>query len=238
LVFNRLNISGTFETHGQNDVEVRISIDGGEWIYANYTGEDWTLWWIEFDTSLLSDGEHLIIARISSEFFEKEERILILVDNHGNKPPVLSLNSHRSGDTVTKIVSLSGSSDDFDGEIESVAVKIDDEEWIVANNLGGDWRNWSYSFDSMEYPNGTHKISVTAIDNSSESTSIAIDLFFENEMAIEKADKGDFSFVPLLAVIVPLLLCVILFLVIKRKKDRELRERYSEEEDEIENGST
>jgi hypothetical protein len=135
-------------------------------------------------------------------------------------------------------VTIEGTSLDHDGEIESVAVRINSHEWVVANNLGGDWNKWSFSFDSADYSNGTHRITITAIDNSSESTFSYLDIYFENEQVNEKQDEDDdFSYLPLLAVIVPLLLCVIMFLVIKRKKDRELRERYSEEEKENEEGT-
>jgi parallel beta-helix repeat protein len=237
LVYDNVNITGTVETHGQENVTVKISIDGGEWIYANLTGDNWSLWWVEFDTSILSDGEHVINAKISSQYFEKEEVILIDVDNQGNKPPVLSVSSHIQEDLVSGVVVINGTAFDHDGELESVSVKIDSGEWIVANNLGGDWRNWSFSLDSKEYPNGTHKITIMAIDNSSERTFMELDLVFENEN-VKIPDDDDFSFLPLLAVILPLLLCVLMFLIIKRKKDRELRERYSEEEDNEENGSS
>jgi hypothetical protein len=238
LIFDKVNITGSAEFTGQDDVVVMISIDGGDWIYANYTGDNWTSWWVELDTSLLSDGEHVINARISSEFFQKEESILILVDNEGNKPPQLTVDSHKSGDRVSGIVTIEGTALDHDGLIESVAVKVNSDEWLVANNLGGNWNKWSFSFDSAKYSNGTHGITITAIDNSSESTFSDLDLFFENEHVILERDENDFSYLPLLAVILPLLLCVIMFLVIKRKKDRELRERYSEEEKETDNGAS
>jgi parallel beta-helix repeat protein len=240
LIFDKINITGSAGFTGQDDVVVMISIDGGEWIFANYTGDNWTSWWVELDTSLLSDGEHVINARIISEFFQKEESILILVDNEGNKPPQLTVDSHKSGDRVSGIVTIEGTALDHDGLIESVAVKVNSDEWVVANNLGGDWNKWSFSFGSADYPNGTHIITITAIDNSSESTFSDLDLFFENEHITEKPveDEEEFSYLPLLAVIIPLLLCVIMFLVIKRKKDRELKERYSEEEKGSENGSS
>jgi hypothetical protein len=231
MVFDNINISGSAEIRNKSDVVVRISIDGGEWIYANLSHDNWTSWWVELDTSSLYDGEHLIYARISSEFFEKEEYILIVVDNNGNKPPVISLSSHKPNDIVSGTVFLNGTAFDYDGNIESVAVRVDNEDWTVATNLGGDWRSWSFSLNSIHYSNGTHKITVMAIDNSSETNSIDIDLIFKNKEVNVKQNDKEFSVIPLFAVIIPLLLCVLMFFIIKRKKDRELRERYSEEKD-------
>jgi parallel beta-helix repeat protein len=241
LIFDTFNITGSADTPDSEDITVEIRVDDGEWISVNYTGDDWSLWWLEFDTTKLPDGEHVISARISSPYFEREESIIILVDNFGNKPPVLSISSHESKDIVSDTVMIKGNAIDYDGHIESVDVSIDDGEWIIANNLGGDWANWSFEFDSTEYSNGTHEIAIMAVDNSSESTSIYLELEFKNAKSdLENEDPIDkeWSPLPLLMVIIPLILCIVMFLIIKRIKDKELAERYSSENNEEEEFST
>ena len=123
MVFDTINISGSADTQDSENITVEVSVDGGEWILVNLTGDNWTLWWMELNTSTLSDGDHVILARISSQYFQKVESIKIRVDNNGNKPPVLSITSHRSNDTITGLVALMGTALDYDGEITSIDVQ-------------------------------------------------------------------------------------------------------------------
>jgi parallel beta-helix repeat protein len=240
LAFDDINISGSSENQGTEDVIIQISIDGGEWIFVNYTNSDLTDWWLSLDTTNLTDGEHIIYAKISNEFFSMEDFIIILVDNIGNKPPDLSIVSHKSQDIVNGSFILKGIAFDYDGLVESVDVRVDNNQWIAANNLGGDWSNWSFEIDSQEYSNGTHNISVMAVDNSTESRIVFIELVFkndesnindpnDNETQDPKQNEEERPLWPLLFVTIPLILSILMYALIKRKKEEEREEGIEEE---------
>jgi parallel beta-helix repeat protein len=230
LAFDDINISGSSENQGADDVIIQISIDGGDWIFVNYS--DLNKWWLSLDTTNLTDGEHVITARISNDFFSMEDSITILVDNIGNKPPELSITSHKSQDIVNGSFVLIGTAFDYDGLVESVDVKVDGEQWIAANNLGGNWSNWSFEIDSTDYSNGTYNISVMAVDNATESRIIFIELVFRNNESDIIDPNGNNShdtnqteeerpILPLLFVVIPLILSILLYALVKWKKDEE-----------------
>jgi hypothetical protein len=173
-----------------------------------------------------------------------EDFIVILVDNTGNKPPDISISSHNSQDIVNGSFVLKGRAFDYDGLVESVDVRVDDNQWIAANNLGGDWSNWSFEIDSREYPNGTHNISVMAVDNATESRIIFIELIFknnesniddpkDNETQDPKQKGEEKPLWPLLLVIIPLILSILMYALIKRKKEEEKEEVIEKGEDEF-----
>jgi parallel beta-helix repeat protein len=253
LAFDMANITGSATSLGSNMVSIEINIDGEKWILTNSTDGDWSKWWYLLDTTQLEDGEHVIFARISSSFYTIEKYIIIWVDNTGNKPPVLSITSHEPYETVNGTIELRGIAFDYDGNVESVDVRVDSIGWTAANNLGGDWSNWSFEIDTTQYPNGTYNLTVMAMDNETESMVVTIELVFKNKEGGgnhsqngENGDNGEDGengndtesedgpqeLLPLFVVLIPLILCILLYIIIRRRKEKELEEESHETEEE------
>ncbi len=62
---------------------------------------------------------------------------------------------------VSDTITITGSTDDLDGFVKHVYVKIDDGEWMEAEGTD----NWEYEWDTTSVPDGTHKITVVAVDD-------------------------------------------------------------------------
>jgi uncharacterized repeat protein (TIGR01451 family) len=69
---------------------------------------------------------------------------------------------------VAEITTISGTSTDRDGSVSLVQVKIDDGNWVEAQDTSSDdsWSTWSYDWDTEDgYANGDHMIYARAYDN-------------------------------------------------------------------------
>ncbi|UCE36820.1 MAG: right-handed parallel beta-helix repeat-containing protein [Thermoplasmata archaeon] len=191
LVFDSLNITGTAFSMGGEIVKVEVNVDTGEWLSATQINGQWSQWKFELDTRGLFDGPHIISARVSTLYHKKEVYVQVLVDNIGNKPPLVNITSHNSSDAVKNTTTLEGTSFDYDGDVVSVEVRIDNGSWITANNPEGDWSKWSIEINTRNYTNGEHNITVMVIDNATEATAIDIVLIFDNEDTDEIDDGED-----------------------------------------------
>jgi parallel beta-helix repeat protein len=225
LVFDTVNITGTSENQGGEDITVEISVDGGEWMPVNYTGDNWESWWISYDTNSLSDGEHVIYVKITSSLYTKIVSRFILVDNIGNKPPIVSITSHKQNDIVNGTITIQGTTFDYDGSVESVKIRIDNGIFQEVETMGGNWSSWSFNIDTFYFANGTHKITVMAVDNASESMTISLELIFENKKGdiptseTDVEDEQQYLWLALIPVIFVVLL--LFYVIIKRRKDKE-----------------
>jgi parallel beta-helix repeat protein len=232
LVFDTMNITGTAGNQGSEDITIEIRVDGGEWILVNFTGDDWTSWWLSYDTNSLPDGEHVIHARITSSLYTKVVSKTILVDNIGNKPPAVLITSHEQNDIVNGTIEVKGTSIDFDGVVESVKVKIDNGIFKDAEMVGGNWSSWSFTLDTKEFPNGTYIITVIAFDNATDSTTVSLELVFENEdggspengedsKAESEDDSANWWVLFLIILVIVIVLIVILM---KKRNQKEMEE--------------
>jgi hypothetical protein len=71
--------------------------------------------------------------------------------------PTITITSPQSGETVSGIIKISGTSS---GEDTAVTVSIDDGAWSSVN--GNNY--WNYDWDTRSVPNGKHKITASVIN--------------------------------------------------------------------------
>lgn len=77
-----------------------------------------------------------------------------------NSPPECEITYPNENDQVSDLVSIEGTSDDFDGSVSRVEVKIDNGDWQSASGKDP----WSFSWDTSTYYNGQHTIYARAYD--------------------------------------------------------------------------
>ncbi|UCE73584.1 MAG: right-handed parallel beta-helix repeat-containing protein [Methanomassiliicoccales archaeon] len=230
LVFEIINITGTASSQSGQIIKVEVSVGGGEWFLANRTGGDWSFWWFELDTQTLADGYHNILVRVSTQYHTNETSIEVLVDNIGNKPPMVSITSHNSHDAVNGTIVLEGTAFDYDGTVNYVDVRIDFEKWKTADKLTWNWSEWSIEIDTTDYSNGEHNISVMAVDNATESMVITIVLVFDNKDLPEENGETDDGIGPfpwwtvLGALLLIIAIIMILILIGRKRGEGEKRE--------------
>jgi parallel beta-helix repeat protein len=243
LIFSTVNITGNASSKGSKIITVEIRVGEDEWDQATETSDDWATWHYEMNTTLIPDGWYFINARALTTHHEYRISLKVFVDNIGNKPPAITLTSHATGDEVNGTIILEGTAFDYDGVLEYVEVKIDMDEFNRAQNPNGNWSIWNMEIDTTAYPNGTHNVSIKAMDNSSESMIIRIELVFVNEVADngdgeedgngeENGDKEpDFSWLIILVIVVIIALLLIVTMLKKRKKANEDEDTVEENEE-------
>jgi hypothetical protein len=162
-------VSGSISIQGTSQVEdgtislVEVQIENTGWYAATGT----TTWSIEWDTTVFPNGVYEIHARAKddSDHYSDEDTVTLLVDNGGpNFLPVVLIESHSDNEMVTGSVQIAGSSQDQDGIVESVEVKIDDGNWNLATGTS----SWTYVWETESETNGEYQVFVRAKDNSGE----------------------------------------------------------------------
>jgi len=93
-----------------------------------------------------------------------------------NQPPTVSITSPTEGTTVSGTVSISGTSNDTDGTVQSVQVKIDTGSWIDATGT----TSWSYSWDTTTVANGSHTIYARSYDGTNYSNISSVTVVVSN----------------------------------------------------------
>jgi hypothetical protein len=175
VVSGEVKIRGTAVDHDGDVelVEVRID-DNNIWITVVGT-TSWTFTW---DTTIYSNGEHIIYARAKDDADEYSpvKPITLIVNNGGNIPPIVNIISPLSG-TVTGIVNIRGSATDIDGDdtITSVQIKIDDD-WEYADGT----TDWSYSWNTTSLDDGNYTIFVRAFDDIDYSMVKNVTVYVDN----------------------------------------------------------
>jgi len=104
--------------------------------------------WIETSFNTMSDPDIFLIVGI-------EER-----KPHDNIPPTVEITYPDEGQTVSGTITIIGNSDDTDGIVEFVEVKIDNENWDKASGT----TSWTYQWDTTQYSDGAHKIYARSYD--------------------------------------------------------------------------
>jgi hypothetical protein len=158
-------VSGEIEIRGTaNDEDgfiqiVELQIGAGDWKEAQGT----TNWKLDWDTATYPNGEYIIKVRTRDDLglYSQEKTIEITVDNGGNNPPTIEIESHSGGEIVDGTVEIKGSASDQDGNVDLVEIKIDDGNWITVTGT----ISWKYSWDTTLYSNGEHEIYVRSKDD-------------------------------------------------------------------------
>jgi hypothetical protein len=157
-------VSGTIAIRGNasdsdgNIQKVEIQIDSGVW--TNVFGT--TSWTYSWDTTSVSDGEHRITAKAwdDDEEDSKTDSVVVTVGNKIEMPPNVQILSPLGG-TISNTVIIVGNASDSDGDetVESVQIKIEDTWQNVLGTV-----DWSYIWDTTDFPDGEYNISVRAYD--------------------------------------------------------------------------
>ena len=103
--------------------------------------------------------------------------------NDSNKKPKLTITYPLDNQIVSNLVMISGTATDPDGDeqIIQVEVKINDEDWLVAEGIS----KWSYDWSVFEVMDGTYTISARAWDGTSYSDIQKITIDVENPTTVE-----------------------------------------------------
>ncbi|MFQ6128133.1 MAG: Ig-like domain-containing protein [Thermoplasmata archaeon] len=174
-----------------DDVEVvlvEVAIDSTEdWQPAeDFTG-DWHEWSFEWDTTLVEDGEHFIVARaFDGELYSELYDIPVNVLNEENHPPAVWVEHPPDFSEVSGTVEIWGHASDPDegDEVELVQIAFDNtEDWINCTDVSehGNWWIWEYIWDTTQFENGWHYFVVRAWDGEDYSDLVDIHVYVINE---------------------------------------------------------
>ncbi len=99
-----------------------------------------------------------------------------------NTPPTVTLTYPSDETTLSRLVMISGTAHDKDGdnELTSIQVKIGDKAWATAEGT----TLWSYDWNTNQGPDGAVTISVRASDGKSYSKTQTITITVDNERAM------------------------------------------------------
>jgi parallel beta-helix repeat protein len=134
---------------------VHVKVDNTEWLVMTYDPAD-LLWKYDFNTTLLSDGEHTLITLALDEASNPATTsITLYTDNTG---PSLTIQSPQGGITVglTLIVDVQASD----------ATGVSRIEFFLGNVLVYTLNKapYEWSWDTTQYPNGEYVIAIKAYD--------------------------------------------------------------------------
>jgi hypothetical protein len=159
----------TIQGTASDDVSVsvvEIRIDNNPWEEASGT----TSWSYEWYTTSYTNGEHTITARSKDNtgLYSQEDSVTVTVNNGGNLVPSVDIDSHSMDEVISGIVEIEGISQDNDGFVELVELRIDNGNWQTASGTS----SWSFNWDTTSYSNGEHEIYIRAKDNSGDFSEI------------------------------------------------------------------
>jgi len=120
--------------------------------------------WVE--TSYNTMNSPIIFLKVGAEESKPVENI----------PPTVEITYPDEGQTVTGTVTIIGNSDDTDGTVEFVEVKIDDEIWDTASGT----TSWTYKWDTTEYSDGAHTICARSYDGEDYSNIYVVNISVYN----------------------------------------------------------
>jgi len=142
-------------TDNQEIGNVHVKVDNTEWLVMTYDPAD-LLWKYDFNTTLLSDGEHTLMTLALDKASNPATTSITLFTD--NTPPSLTIQSPQSGITVALALSISVQASDSAG--------IPRVEFYVQNALVCTMYEtpFQWSWDTTKYPNGEYTINVKAYD--------------------------------------------------------------------------
>jgi hypothetical protein len=99
-----------------------------------------------------------------------------------NLIPICSISSPSSGDTVSGIVQISGTSSDNDGVVSRVEIRVVDNNWIMVHGTS----SWSYDLNTSNLSNGQHTIHIRSYDGKDYSTESSIVVMVDNAVILNQ----------------------------------------------------
>ena len=124
---------------------------------------------------------------------ESGSAYVFIMESSINQIPIVEIIYPCEGDTVSGILIINGTSDDPDGIVEFVEVKIDDEDWYNASGT----TSWSYNWDTTLFSDEQHSIYARSYDGEDYSNMSMVNVTvnnYENEIPIVEIiypDEGD-----------------------------------------------
>ena len=169
----------------QTDVYLKLSRTND--IYTAFyssNGLDWTL--LSSTTfsysGSLNIGLCLINQATNSPFYADFDYFRVTENIINNYPPSVNIISPDQGDTLSGLVTISGTASDQNGasDLQYVQVKIDTSDWITASGTS----SWSYSWDTTSLQRGSHTISARSYDGKEYSILATINVIVQNDETI------------------------------------------------------
>jgi PKD repeat protein len=159
ITINAIDEDGTIERYYWN-------FGDGDTYFENTTDfSDGTFDGITTHTYTLRGTYNVLIEVTDDDTFTNSTAVVIMLVN---AVPEVSITDPTQNETVAEITTISGTSSDRDGSVSQVQVKIDEGNWVGAQDTSSDnsWSTWSYDWDTEDgYVNGDHMIYARAYDN-------------------------------------------------------------------------
>jgi predicted transcriptional regulator len=178
IVKNSITIAG-IATDDQAVINVTVKVSGTDYYPVDTSGNGtWYKWQLEFNTTILSNQNHLIIARALDGNLTGTDVIMINVDNtpiNINLPPSVAITKPLNNTVQSGIVVIEGTSRD-DNSVLDVSIEINSMRLAAVDTSGnGSWYTWNYALDTTQYNSGWLMVEAIAFDgNLSTSTYIMI----------------------------------------------------------------
>jgi parallel beta-helix repeat protein len=148
-----INVNATDNREVSN---VHFKVDTGTWLVMTYNSTDF-LWKYDLNTTSLPDGQHtLMVLALDKAGNPATTSIPLLIDNN---PPKLTIQSPASGMTVGLTLIVGVQANDA-SNISRIEFYLQDVLVYTVYNAPYQW-----SWDTRNYPNGDHTITVKAYDN-------------------------------------------------------------------------
>lgn len=154
----------SFEMEDVNNDKVEIYIDGNIEVESN----EKTITH-EFDSNSYTDGEHIIVGNaIDRSGNKSSESKRFYIDN---TIPIVAFTNLRTGDELSGVVYLNINSNDSIG-LDSTNLYIDDN--YISSNIE-DTPLKTISFNTYDYQEGNHKISIEAVDKAGNTNTSLVE---------------------------------------------------------------
>ncbi len=151
-------------------VSVQVKIGDTYYNATDDSGNNsWYNWSLKFNTSILKDGEHKIIA-IAKDNLSKlgDGHSWIIVKNtveKENLAPYIRITQPSNKATVSGAIKIKGKAWDADGKVKKVKIKINEVNYDAKDISGNDsWYQWSLEFDTTKLKNDEYRISASVFD--------------------------------------------------------------------------
>lgn len=159
-----VNVTGEASDQGADGQveEVQVRVDDGRWRDVNGTSE-WTMTW---DTTLWESGNHTLTARAEDddEPGNPGETSTTTINVTVNQPPSIEIQRPWSNVTVAEEVTIQGTAEDPEGNVEEIEVRIDDGPWLSAAGTS----EWSFDWNTSKVRDGDHTINARVHDGGDE----------------------------------------------------------------------
>ncbi|HTD80952.1 MAG TPA: right-handed parallel beta-helix repeat-containing protein, partial [Thermoplasmata archaeon] len=132
-----------------------------------------------------------------------------------NQPPRCGVMTPASGDRVSGTYPVTGTSNDPDGSVTRVEVRVD----------GGTWQNatgtnpWRYDWDTRQAASGAHTIHARSFDGTTYSSVVDVDVTVDNGLPPPQSGFGEGWFWGLLGLLV-LVSALLVFVLLRERRTK------------------